>query len=242
MNIEIERKKKIHSPNVIKAGLLIRYPKLSVCSDEIDSAYDTLARCFRNGGRLLLAGNGGSAADSEHISGELVKSFRFHRDIDPETSSSLKALFGEEGKRLGDRLEGALPAIPLATFASVLTAYANDADPTAAFAQALYGCARPGDAFLAITTSGNSENILKALMTARAKGLATICLTGRDGGRCGRIADVTVHVPEDETYLVQELHLPVYHALCAMLEADFFGREERRMDESLSIRRDEIRV
>lgn len=209
--------------NAIKEELLARYPKLAECSGEIDSAYEALVRCFQNGGRLLVAGNGGSAADSEHISGELVKSFRFHRETDPEMKCSLQRMFGEEGEHLGGLLEGALPAIPLTAFSSILTAYSNDADPEAAFAQILYGLGSPGDVFLGITTSGNSENIFRALMTAKAKGLATICLTGRGGGRCGRIADVTIHVPENETYLIQELHLPVYHALCAMLEVSFFG-------------------
>lgn len=211
--------------DAIKEELLKRYPKLAECSGEIDSAYKALVRCFQNGGRLLVAGNGGSAADSEHISGELVKSFRFQREIDSKTSSSLQRLFGEDGVRLGKLLEGALPAIPLAAFSSVLTAYSNDAEPDAAFAQILYGLGSPGDVFLGITTSGDSENIFRALMTAKAKDITTICLTGRGGGRCGRIADVTIHVPEDETYRIQELHLPVYHALCAMLETYFFGRE-----------------
>lgn len=209
--------------NLIKEELLARYQKLSQCSEDIDGAYEMLVQCFQNGGRLLVAGNGGSAADSEHISGELVKSFRFHRETDPETRYSLQKMFGKEGERLGELLEGALPAIPLTAFSSVLTAYANDTEPDAAFAQILYGLGCPGDVFLGITTSGNSENIFQALMTAKAKGLATICLTGRGGGRCGRIADVAIRVPEDETYLIQELHLPVYHALCAMLEARFFG-------------------
>lgn len=213
-----------HTPGAIMAALLKRYPELKTCHREIEEAYTVLIRCFQGGGLLLVAGNGGSAADSEHISGELLKSFRLRRGIDSDTKRILKRLFGDEGERVAVHLEGALPVLPLVAFNSVLTAYSNDVDPNFAFAQVLYGCGRPGDTFLAITTSGNSENIYQALMVARAKGIATICLTGREKGRCSRIADVAIHVPEDETYLIQEMHLPVYHAMCAMLEAYFFGQ------------------
>lgn len=242
MNVERNKTNIGDEPEAIVERLLTRYPELTDCIEEIDRAYDVLVQCFQNGGRLLVAGNGGSAADSEHISGELMKSFRFRRGIDPKTRFSLKELFGAEGERLGTQLEGALPVIPLVSFTSVLTAYSNDTNPAAAFAQVLYGCSRPEDVFLAITTSGNSENIYKALMIARAKEISTICLTGRDGGHCGRIADVTIHVPEDETYRIQELHLPVYHALCAMLEAHFFRQQDGRITDVLPSRRDRVRV
>lgn len=210
----------------IKRDLIEKYPVLSKCSQEIDDTYGVLLSCFNSGHQLLVAGNGGSAADSEHISGELMKSFRFRREIDASTKAALQEQFGNRGELLGRQLEGALPTIPLTSFSAILTAYTNDVAPNASFAQLLYGYGNPGDVFLGITTSGNSENVYQAFMVAKAKKLTSICLTGRDGGRCAQVCDLAIHVPEDDTYLIQELHLPVYHALCAMLEAEIFERKQ----------------
>ena len=206
----------------IEKELFERYPELTVCKDSFEDAYRALLSCFRNGGKLLLAGNGGSAADSDHISGELNKSFMFRRALDEEFVRNLEGLYGDEGKELSKNLEGGLPAIPLMGMTATNSAFANDTDPKAAVAQLVQVLGRKGDVFLGITTSGNSENIVKAIMAARARGLTSIILTGEKGGRCRDMADICIRVPENETFKVQELHLPVYHALCLMIEADIF--------------------
>ena len=206
----------------LKEELFNRYPVLESCRGSITEAYDALLDMYRNGGKLLLAGNGGSAADSDHISGELTKSFLFNRAISSELEDGLERLFGEDGKSLSEHLEGGLPAIPLTTMTASNTAFSNDKDPKTAFAQLVNALGNKGDIFLGITTSGNSENIVKALMVAKAKGLKTIVLTGRTGGRCKGLADICICAPEDETFKIQELHLPIYHALCTMLESELF--------------------
>lgn len=215
-------KKKEKDTQELRAELFARYPQLHSCEGEIDAAFAELKSCFLGGGKLLLAGNGGSAADSEHIAGELMKSFLFLRQVEEKTVQSLETLYGGKGTRLAAVLEGALPVIPLTSMPAVTTAFANDVEPDACFAQMVNALGTPRDVFLGITTSGNSENILLALMTARAKGMRTVLLTGGDGGVCKGEADISVCVPEKETFKVQELHLPVYHALCAMLEAELF--------------------
>ena len=206
--------------------LIERYPQLSVCKADIKAAFDILLKSYRNKGKLLIAGNGGSAADSDHISGELTKSFMFKRAVDPKLSEGLAQLFGEEGKAVCDNLEGGLPAIPLPTMNASNSAIANDVGWTQSFAQLVNALGLEGDVFLGITTSGNSGNIVDALMVSKVKGVRTIALTGRDGGRCKALADVCIIVPEKETFKIQELHLPVYHALCSMVEAELF--EPRR--------------
>ena len=202
--------------------LLKRYPELQVCADEIWSAYEALVDTHKKNGTLLVAGNGGSAADSDHIVGELMKSFRIQRSIAPKYGSVFKELFGEDGAKLYEGLEGAIPAISLPSISGLFTAYSNDRDPKMVFAQMVYGYGRENDAFLGISTSGNSLNIILAFMVAKAKKLKTIALTGRTGGRCSEYADIVIRVPSDETFSIQELHLPIYHALCAMEEAYFF--------------------
>lgn len=215
-------KRKEKNTKELRAELFTRYPRLCICEKEIDAALKALKECFLQGGKLLIAGNGGSAADSEHIAGELMKSFLFLRKVDEKTVQQLNALYGEKGVGLAEVLEGALPVIPLTSLPAVMTAFANDVEPDACFAQMVNGLGTPQDIFWGITTSGNSENILLALMTAKAKGIKTILLTGGDGGICKKEADLMICVPEKETFKIQELHLPVYHALCAMLEADLF--------------------
>lgn len=193
-----------------------RYPQLGGCRDEIAKALDLLLTCYRNGGQVLVCGNGGSAADAEHIVGELLKKFKRHRDIDASVAAKLPP-------ELAAKLEGALPAVSLVSMCGILTAFANDVAWETAFAQQVYGLGRAGDVLIALSTSGNSANCVNAALVARAKGLKVIALTGAGGGRLGAVADAAVAVPETETYKVQELHLPVYHALCASVEEALFG-------------------
>lgn len=215
-------KKKVLDAGGLRQELFARYPQLLACQDAIDAAYDALLRCYRSGGKVLVAGNGGSAADSEHIVGELMKSFLFHRKLDSALTQELTRLYGADGEALIAQLEGGLPTIPLTSMPALSTAYANDTSGTACFAQMTQSLGRQGDVLLAISTSGNSQNILLAVMAARARHMTAICLTGRSGGKCKGLADICICVPEDETFKIQELHLPVYHALCAMMEASLF--------------------
>lgn len=201
-----------------------RYPALHGCREDIACAYQIMERCYVDDGKLLLAGNGGSAADCEHIVGELMKRFKKQRPIETDLVSRLKKVDPERGAFLSSTLERGLMAISLTTHEALTTAYCNDVDGKGVFAQQLLGYARHGDVFLGISTSGNSGNILNAAVLARALGLPVVGLTGEDGGELAQIADVCVKVPARETYQVQELHLPVYHCWCMMLEERFFER------------------
>ncbi len=216
-------KKKEKNSTELMTELFERYPVLMPCKESFIRAYETLRGCYKNGGKLLVAGNGGSAADSEHIVGELMKSFLFNRKIDDDFERELTQAFGQNGTELSEKLEGALTAIPLTSMPALTSAFANDVDAAVSFAQMLYGYGRRGDAFIGISTSGNSQNIIYALMTAKAMGITSIALTGKTGGKCRELADISICVPETETFKIQELHLPVYHALCSMLEADLFS-------------------
>lgn len=215
-------KKKEKTTLALKEELFARYPQLNCCRKEFECTFEALLNCYRTGGKLLVCGNGGSAADAEHIVGELMKSFLFNRKLDDEFSSSMREQFGEEGVDLADKLEGALPAIPLTSMPALTSAFANDVDAAVSFAQMTYGYGQKGDVLFGITTSGNSRNILYAMMAARAKGITTIALTGGTGGKCKGLADIMICVPETETFKIQELHLPIYHVLCSMLEAELF--------------------
>jgi len=201
-----------------------RYPHLGVCREEMAAAYAILEECYASDHKLLIAGNGGSAADAEHIAGELMKRFRVPRPCPGDFAERLIAVDPERGPALARNLERSLMAIPLVAHEALTTAYINDVDGLGVFAQQLYGFGRPGDVFLGISTSGSSRNILSATVVARAVGIKVIGLTGEGGGELAKVADVTIRVPETETYKIQELHLPVYHALCLMLEDHFFGR------------------
>lgn len=201
-----------------------RYPVLNVCRADITDAYLAMEESYKNGGKLLIAGNGGSAADSEHMAGELMKRFKAPRPIPAEFAERLKAIDPVRGSDLAKNLERGLMAIPLVAHEALTTAYINDVDALGVFAQQLYGFGRPGDVFVGISTSGNSKNILAATVVARAMGIKVIGLTGANGGELSEVADVAVKVPETETYMVQELHLPVYHCWCLMLEDTFFGK------------------
>lgn len=196
--------------------LYSRYPQLKGCADEIAKAFDLLLTCYRNGGKVLTCGNGGSAADAEHIVGELMKKFRRHRDIDPEVAAKLPA-------ELVAKLEGALPAVSLVSMSGILTAFANDVAWETAFAQQVYGLGSPGDVLIALSTSGNSANCVNAARVAKAKGVKVLSLTGERGGELAVLADAAIKVPETETYKIQELHLPVYHVLCAAIEEARFS-------------------
>lgn len=202
--------------------LVERYPALSVCKTDIESAAKTIIDSYEAGGKLLVAGNGGSAADSDHITGELLKSFIKKRKPEKEFLESLSEIDQETGKYLEDKLQGSLPAIALSNNSALMTASLNDVDGNVMFAQQVMGLGKKGDVFLGITTSGNSKDIIYALVVAKAKGLKTIALTGKDGGKAKTVADISIIVPQEETFKIQELHLPVYHALCLTVEEHFW--------------------
>jgi len=203
--------------------LIERYPKLVVCKEDIRKAYELLEAAYQKGRKLLVCGNGGSASDSEHIVGELMKEFKLKRNVYSDHAAALKAIDPELGQVLADNLQGALPAISLTGHSSLQTAYMNDAVPELVFAQQVNGYGKEGDVLLGISTSGNSKNVLYAAVNAKAKGLKVIGLTGSKENKLMKFADVCIRVPETETYKIQEYHLPVYHCLCLMLEEKFFG-------------------
>ena len=203
--------------------LIERYPKLIVCLEDLRRAYTLLESAYSLGRKLLVCGNGGSASDSEHIVGELMKEFKLKRRIYADQVSAMKEIDPEMGQILAENLQGALPAICLTGHSALTTAFMNDANADLIFAQQVNGYGKPGDVFIGISTSGNSKNVLYAAITAKARGLKVIGLTGAKENRLMKFADVCIRVPETETYKIQELHLPVYHCLCLMLEDKFFG-------------------
>ena len=206
--------------------LIERYPVLEKCREDIIKAYLVMEECYLRDGKLMIAGNGGSAADSEHIAGELMKRFKIARTVPAEFAQKLKSVDPVRGKNLAENLERGLMAIPLVAHEALTTAYINDVDGLGVFAQQLYGFGREGDVFLGISTSGNSRNVMSATVVARALGIKVIGLTGEKGGELAQVADVAVRVPSSETYMIQELHLPVYHCWCLMLEDKFFGKAD----------------
>ncbi len=203
--------------------LIERYPVLSGIKDDILNAYFVLEDCYNHDGKLLVAGNGGSAADAEHIVGELMKRFKTPRPVTSEFAEKMKELDPVRGETLSKNLERGLMAISLTCHESLSTAYINDVDGLGVFAQQLLGYGRKGDVFLGISTSGNSKNIMYATVVARALGMKVIGLTGANGGELAKVADVCIKAPSDETYMVQELHLPIYHCLCLMIEDKYFS-------------------
>lgn len=202
--------------------LIERYPALSVCEDDIVKATELMIKSYENGGKIMTCGNGGSAADAVHIVGELMKGFCKRREL-PENEKNVLSAYGEEGRVLAENLQGTLASVSLINEISLQTAFSNDVLPELGTAQQLYGLAEKGDVFIGISTSGNAKNIYYASIAAKAKGCSVVILSGRDGGILKRLADVSVIVPETETYKIQELHLPVYHAICLALEEEFFG-------------------
>jgi D-sedoheptulose 7-phosphate isomerase len=203
-------------------ALVARHPDLAACRDDIAAARDSLIRAYEEGHKLLLCGNGGSAADCEHIAGELLKGFERRRPL-PEESRRRLAAQGREGELLAEKLQQALPAFSLCGHPSLATAFANDVDPTLVFAQLVAALGSAGDVLLAISTSGAAANVMHAARAARALGLGTIGLSGRGGGGLAALCDVLIDVPGESTAEVQELHVPVYHHLCRAVEAHFFG-------------------
>lgn len=217
---ELERRLEKHIDLLVK-----RYPVLEQCKDDIINGYLLMEEAYENGNKLLIAGNGGSAADSEHIAGELMKRFKTPRKVPDDFAKKLCEIDPDRGPSLAENLECGLMAIPLVAHEALTTAYINDVDGLGVFAQQLFGYGREGDVFLGISTSGNSKNVMNATVVARALGIKVLGLTGAKGGELASVADVAVKVPETETYMIQELHLPVYHCWCLMLEDRFFGKE-----------------
>ena len=195
--------------------LVSRYPRLEPCGSAVKAAFDLLLSAFRSGGKVLVCGNGGSAADAEHICGELLKKFKKRRAVPGEVAAKLRS-------ELAAKLEGSLPAISLVSMSGILTAFANDVSWETAFAQQVLGLAKPGDVLIALSTSGNSANCVAAAEVMKAVGGKSIAFTGANESRLSQVCDVAIRVPETETYKVQELHLPVYHALCAAIEEELF--------------------
>ena len=204
--------------------LIDRYPKLIVCKDDIIRAYDILETAFSNERKLLVCGNGGSASDSEHIVGELMKEFKLKRKVYANQAEAMKNIDPEMGATLAENLQGALPAICLTGHSALTTAFMNDANADIIFAQQVNGYGKKNDVFLGISTSGNSKNVCYAAITAKAKGLKVIGLTGSRDSKMSKLGDCCIRVPEIETYKIQELHLPVYHCLCMMLEEHFYNK------------------
>jgi D-sedoheptulose 7-phosphate isomerase len=208
---------------MILTQLIERYPCLADIKDDIKAAYELLITCFEEGHRVYLCGNGGSAADSEHMAGELLKCFKIPRPMPDDFKAKLSA-YGEDGEMLANNLEGGLPVVSLTGHVAFSTAFQNDNTPALVFAQQVNAYGQGGDVLVAFSTSGNSKNCIYAAICAKARGMKVITLTGGMGGKLAPMSDVAVIVPAKETYQVQELHLPVYHCLCAMLEEQVFGK------------------
>lgn len=210
----------------ILKGVTEKYPLLSSSLKVIEEAFDLLHECYASKHKLLVCGNGGSAADAEHIVGELMKSFSQTRTLPGSIKRKLQAVSPDRGTYLASKLQPALPAISLTCHSALTTAFANDVDAHLIFAQQVIGYGNEGDILLGISTSGNAENIINAMIAAKAIGLKTIGLTGKTGGKLKDYCDVTIRVDGSDTAEIQELHLPVYHALCKMLELKFFNSKK----------------
>lgn len=202
--------------------LVLRYPGLCECRDAIAAAADMIIDAYRSGKTLYTCGNGGSAADADHIVGELMKGFVKRRPMPIADREALSALFPEEADRMAQGLQCGLPAFSLHSQSALLTAFLNDVEPSMVYAQMLYAVGRRGDVLVAISTSGNSENVLNAARIARFRGMRVISLVGEQICALDAVSDVAIHVADTETYRVQELHLPVYHWLCARVEEEFY--------------------
>lgn len=206
--------------------LITRYPRLECIIPQLRQLAGETVELFRNGNTLFLAGNGGSAADAEHICGELLKGFKSKRELSAEDKERFAALAGKEGKNTADALQYGLRGISLLSHPALQSAFGNDVDPQLVFAQQLWALGKAGDMVIGISTGGNAENIYKLFITAKAKNIRTVLLTGSRNGRCREFADMVIAVPETETYKIQELHLPVYHTLCLAVESQFFQMME----------------
>ncbi|MDI9484072.1 MAG: SIS domain-containing protein [Bacillota bacterium] len=205
--------------------LLTRYPDLESCLRDVNEAFEIWRDSFASGHKTLICGNGGSAADSEHIVGELMKGFISRRPVGEDFLLKAEALYGDHGRYLANHLQGALPAISLSSQLGLISAFGNDVSFDMVYAQQVYGYGKPGDVLVAISTSGNSPNVLHAVQVAKLRGLGVIGFTGKHGGEMAKLCDVSIQVPDDETYRIQERHLAIYHTLCIMLEEEFFAHE-----------------
>lgn len=203
-------------------NLFIHYPRLAICRNDIEKAFALLKHCYMDGGKVLICGNGGSAADSEHIVGELMKGYLLKRRICEKDIEKIQKAFPENWQFISENLQGALPAISLVSQSAISSAFSNDVSSEMVFAQQVYGYLKEEDVVIGLSTSGNSKNVVNAIRIAKAMGGETIGFTGENGGTLKDYCDVAIKVPADETYRIQEYHLPVYHALCAMIEAEFF--------------------
>lgn len=212
----------MENQQTILAHLTERFPQLAVCLPALEELICATVKSYRQNGTFFVAGNGGSGSDAEHICGELLKGFRARRALKKEEVEKFAGLFGEEGRTLAGELQGGLPAVSLLSHLALNTAWLNDGEPLDHFAQQIWAQGRENDVFLAISTGGNSASLRRALMAAKVKGIKTFLLTGNRHGICEKYADCTIAVPESETYKIQELHLPVYHAFCAAVESNFW--------------------
>ncbi len=203
--------------------LIDRYPTLLPIKDNIESVADEIIKCYENGNKLLICGNGGSCADSDHIVGELMKGFLKKRPISDELKLKMKSNNPEIEDSILNNLQMGLPAISLPSFTALNSAFCNDVDPELIYAQALMGLGQKDDILLCISTSGNSKNVYAAAKVGKALGLRIIGLTGATGGKLKEISDICITAPETETFKIQELHLPIYHYLCAKTEEHFFS-------------------
>ena len=211
-------------------SLFSNYPTLKGCSESIMAAFLLLSNCFHHSGLIMVCGNGGSAADAEHIVGELMKGFKMKRSLPSEQRHLIQSLFPADGEFLVENLQQAIPAISLVSQTSISTAFINDVNAEMIFAQLVIGYGKPGDVLIGLSTSGNSQNVVNACKVAKALGIRTIGFTGEQPSRLSEICDVTIQVPAQEIYRIQELHLPVYHTLCAMLEIDAFGKSQQNIN------------
>ena len=202
--------------------LIERYPQLKVSEKDIRKAVDIIINCYKNGGKLLLCGNGGSCADCDHIVGELMKGFLKKRRLTESEKCKMKESYPEIDDALLSSLQGGLPAISLPALTALNSAFCNDEDPSLIYAQAVLGLGKKNDVLICISTSGNSTNVKNAAKVGKAIGMTVISMTGEAGGALFGISDITVRAPEKETFKVQELHLPIYHAICAAVEEYFF--------------------
>ena len=209
--------------NIFLKDLIKRYPQLLSVENEIQEAAEYLIKCYQKSGKVLVCGNGGSCSDSDHIVGELMKSFEQKRPVSETLRNRLAELAGERGKYLSEKLQQGLPAISLTAHSALISAVANDTDADLIFAQQVVGYGNPGDVLIGISSSGNSQNIIDAIITAKAKGMIVIGLTGETGGKMKSYCDILINVPGKRTAFVQELHLPIYHTLCLIIENNFFG-------------------
>jgi D-sedoheptulose 7-phosphate isomerase len=206
--------------------LVVRNPELEATKNDISRAFELLRNSFENNGKLLICGNGGSAADADHIVGELMKRFSIPREIPRNLKNTLSSDYGKKGKYMSEKLEGALPAISLNGHSALSSAFANDVDAELIYGQQVVGYGNKEDVLMGISTSGNAKNVIAAMIVAKAKGMKVLGLVGRDGGEFNMYCDVLINVGGDCTPQIQELHLPVYHVLCQTLEYHFFGNNK----------------